>query len=371
MPFPACLAAAALRAISGEEFFKAIILGIEVAGRLARWYVKRTRNGLWLTTSVIGGFGAVAAAGHILGLTDAQRAEAWGLNYAAVSGNRQALIEHALSKRLQPANAARGAVWACLLAQEGLTGAHGWIEGEGGLLRLYAGNDDASGFDCVARPDIDRWEIENDIIKRYPTCGAHHPVMHAAIELARIQGVDAAEIEKIQMFIEPAAVQLVGGVFACGEHPQTDAQFSAAYGVAAALKYAGFGLAQVQTEAVRADKAVHDLAARVEYLQDWTYSLDDFPIGSDYGPNLYKPQYVRCVLKDGTVFENACTRIPVFIPFIARDISESDLHGKFADCSEYAGVSERAAQEMYRSLESLASERDVHAVIARDFTDVV
>jgi hypothetical protein len=126
----------------------------------------------------------------------------------------------------------------------------------------------------------------------------------------------------------------------------------------------------VQGDAVRADEAVHDLAAKVEYLQDWTYSLKDFPMGNDYGPNLYKPQFVRCVLKDGTVLENACTRIPVFIPFMARDISETDLRKKFMDCAEYAGVEERAGISMYRALAALELEHDVHAFMTRTFADV-
>lgn len=89
---PAALAASSVRRATGEELARSIVLGIETAGRLAQWYLKRTQNWLWLTTSVIGGFGAVVSAGEILGLNSQQLLDAWGIFYSTAGGPEPAVM---------------------------------------------------------------------------------------------------------------------------------------------------------------------------------------------------------------------------------------------------------------------------------------
>lgn len=360
---PAGLAAAALRPVSGTDLLSAIILGVECAGRLARWYLKRTTNWMWLTTSVIGGFGAVVTASQLLGHSASQLAESFGLYYSQASGNRQALVEHSLAKRLQPGNAARAAVWSALLASEGVTGAHAWIEGDGGLLSLYALNRNADNFEEVADARVDGWQIEQVMIKRYATCGAHHPAIHAAVDLARESKIDCTNIDAIEVFIGRAAEQLVGGPFQIGNYPQTDAQFSAAYGVAAALLHQGFTLERIDAETVRSDHASAKLAAKVRFLDHWDYDEAEFPVGTEFTPNLYKPQLVRLIMRNGSVIERACTRIPVFGPYLAPRIERSALVGKFLECAASVGLAHDPASRLLSAAESVINSADISATI--------
>lgn len=369
---PAALAAASPRSTPGYELIRAIVLGVETAGRLAKWYLQRASNWMWLTTSVIGGFGAVSAAAHVLGLSTEERSNAFGLFYSTASGNRQALVEHTLAKRLQPANAARSAVWASLLAAEGVDGAHRWIEGDGGLLALYAVSSDTGGFDAVASPSVDQWEIENDIIKRYATCGAHHPAMHAAVDLARelgaSRGATLSAIQSIEVFIGSAAEQLVGGEFSVSEHPQTDAQFSAAYGVAAALLHGAFDLSRIRDDVVRGDTECHALARKVGFLKSWEYDESDYPTGTKFPPNLYKPQLVRLRMSDGRVIERGCSRIPVFAPFLACEIDPEELARKMRECAVFAGLPPEAGARLQSAAKEVLGSEGVASTMRRRLT---
>ena len=59
-----------------------------------------------------------------------QTVHALGINYAQAAGNRQALFDKTLAKRLQPAFAVRSALWAAGLAECGITGPPEAIEGD-------------------------------------------------------------------------------------------------------------------------------------------------------------------------------------------------------------------------------------------------
>ena len=87
---PCCLAAGEQAGASGREVLDAMVIGAEVACLLgAACGGRRTGQG-FLPTTVEGGFGAVAAASRLYGLTATQTVHAMGLYYAQAAGNRQA-----------------------------------------------------------------------------------------------------------------------------------------------------------------------------------------------------------------------------------------------------------------------------------------
>lgn len=100
----------------------AMILGIELAARIGVAEHSRRRGQGFLPSSLAGSFGAVITAACLLGLSREQIVHALGINYAQISGNRQALLDASLTKRLQPAFAVRSALWAVDLARTGITG---------------------------------------------------------------------------------------------------------------------------------------------------------------------------------------------------------------------------------------------------------
>ena len=88
---PVAFAMGELYGASGRETLAAVILGLEVAGRLGRAGRARKAHEGFLPSSVVGGFGAAAAAARLQGCTVKQTVNAMGIWYAHASGNRQAL----------------------------------------------------------------------------------------------------------------------------------------------------------------------------------------------------------------------------------------------------------------------------------------
>ncbi len=107
---PAVLAAAERRGeIGGDELLAAVVVGVDVACRLALGVTAGPGESGWLLTPLCGTFGAAAGAARALGLDFEQTLHALGLAYAQAAGNGQATIDGALAKRLQAGLAARAA----------------------------------------------------------------------------------------------------------------------------------------------------------------------------------------------------------------------------------------------------------------------
>lgn len=101
----ACIAAGS-SADGGKEFLAALAVGLDVANRLGMAFGPFLHTG-WLPTTLWGPFGAAVACGRIMHLDEDQMMNAAGLAYSQIHGNRQALVDGSLAKRIQPAFSAQ------------------------------------------------------------------------------------------------------------------------------------------------------------------------------------------------------------------------------------------------------------------------
>ncbi|MFG0247238.1 MAG: MmgE/PrpD family protein, partial [Phycisphaeraceae bacterium JB051] len=230
---PTMLAAAETAQVSGREALLGLILGVEIAARIEIPGRSFRRGEGFLPTSLAGSFGGVMTAARLLGLTAEQCSEAMGINYAQLSGNRQALYDSTLSKRMQPAFAARSAIWSTVLAQRSLTGARYALEGNAGYYKLYLDMPQPPTAAQLTMPN-DQWEIQRVSYKRFASCGAIHHCQDAAEQLYREVKIDPSQIQGIAVFGMPAG-GIVSRPFEIGKNPQVDAQFSVAWAVAHTL----------------------------------------------------------------------------------------------------------------------------------------
>ncbi len=106
-----------LGGVSGERLLLAIALGLDVSCRVA---LASTVDRGWHRTAAMGVFGAAAAAGKLLGLNVEQMVNALGIAFSQAAGNRQCIVDGALTKRLQAGQAASSGVLAAILASRGL-----------------------------------------------------------------------------------------------------------------------------------------------------------------------------------------------------------------------------------------------------------
>lgn len=266
---PVVLAVSEVEGASGMEALAATILGIEVAGRMGRTFkAVRTHPG-FLPTSVVGGFGATAAACRLKGLDLERTVQALGVFYAYAAGNRQALFDRSLAKRMQPAIAAQAAVMAACLAARGITGAGRVMEGEAGLLRIFAA---ATSWDDTlldAAPPEGTFDVERVQFKKFACCGRSHGALQAAIDLANEHDLQPRDIEKVEIF-GVGVNRGMAGVPWNPRHsvPQVLAQFCAPYAVATAIRNRRLGAAELSPDRIRRDREVSDLAAHRTQLRE-------------------------------------------------------------------------------------------------------
>ncbi len=235
-----------LGGVSGQRLLLAIALGLDVSCRVA---LASTVDRGWHRTAAMGVFGAAAASGKLLGLTVEQMVNALGIAFSQAAGNRQCILDGALTKRLQAGQAASSGVLAALLAAEGFTGAHDIFLGRFGFFELYqpGGHDPAKLVEDLGK------EFRGDLLSFKPyACGRpQHAILDAAIA-ARNQldlgtAVDFAQIADVRVTVAPTIIaeQFKGASHKRRPTQIVEAQFALPHLIAAALVHGRVGITEV------------------------------------------------------------------------------------------------------------------------------
>jgi 2-methylcitrate dehydratase PrpD len=156
----------------------AFILGVEVECRIGNAVSPGHYARGWHITSTCGVFGAAAASAKLLGLSADRIANAIGIAASQSAG----IVENlpTAAKNVGVGNAARGGLFAALLAAEGYDASPRAIEGPLGWARAMGDE-----------PDLERlvgglgksWEIEKNTYKPYPAGIVFHSVIDACFKL--------------------------------------------------------------------------------------------------------------------------------------------------------------------------------------------
>jgi 2-methylcitrate dehydratase PrpD len=250
-----------LGGVPGKDLLLAIALGLDVSCRVA---LASTLDRGWHRTAAMGVFGAAAACGKLLGLNVEQMVNALGIAFSQSAGNRQCIVDGALTKRLQAGQAASSGVLAALLAREGFTGAHDIFLGRFGFFRLYQ----PDGYDAAKLTDGLGRAFRGDELSFKPyACGRpQHALLDAAIAVRGQLGLgastDLTEIAGVTVTC-PAALrdeQFRGATHKRRPEQIVEAQFALPYLIAAALVHGRVGVAEV---ADIGNAQVLDLAVRI------------------------------------------------------------------------------------------------------------
>lgn len=272
---PAAIAAGQLRGgLSGADLIAAVAAGLEVACRLGVAIKVDIIESGFIYTSLLGYFGATAAAGRALGLNAEEMLNAFGIVYSSVAGNHQVTRDASLMKRLQPGLAAQAAVVAVQLAKRGIRGAQQVFDGADGFFRVYLrGRADSE----VARQDLGkRFELLNLSYKPYPCCRDLHAAADAVFEARAKMPRPASDIQTIRVGVTAPGYQMVCVPEEVRLAPRTivEAQFSIPYAVAASWIDGRLGMQHFTDEGI-ARPDILSLASRVrpyvdaEIDRDW------------------------------------------------------------------------------------------------------
>jgi 2-methylcitrate dehydratase PrpD len=322
---PAAIAAGQLRGeLSGADLIAAVAAGIETTCRLGIATKLDLIESGFIYTSLLGYFGATAAAGRALGLNEHEMLNAFGIIYSSVAGNHQVTRDASLMKRLQPGLAAQAAVVAVQLARKGIRGAQGVFEGADGFFRVYLhGHVDAK----KVRKDLGQhFELMNLSYKPYPCCRDVHTAVDAALQLRAKEHRPASEIESIRVGVTAPGYQMVCVPEQVRQAPRTivEAQFSIPYTVAAAWIDGGLGIGHFSDEGLkRAD--ILELTKRVKPFVDTEMDRD--------WSRFVTPAHVTIQYRDGQTVE-ARVDYPKGHP--RNPMKEAEFTAKTTDCATFA-----------------------------------
>jgi 2-methylcitrate dehydratase PrpD len=229
--------------VSGRDLLLAVALGLDVSCRIA---FASTLDRGWHRTAAIGVFGAAAAAGKLLRIPADAMLHAFGIAYSHAAGNRQCILDGALTKRLQAGQAASAGVFAAVLARTGFTGARNVFNGRFGFFELYQPN----GYDAaLLLRDLGKtFAGEALSYKPYPCGRPLHAAIDAALAARAALGVTRAEdIHGVTIAADRALHrQEFGGAPAKRRPTQVvEAQFALPFLVATALVHGRVGIADV------------------------------------------------------------------------------------------------------------------------------
>jgi 2-methylcitrate dehydratase PrpD len=322
---PAAIAAGQLRGgFSGADLIAAVAAGLEVTCRLGVATKLDLIESGFIYSSLLGYFGATAAAGRALGLSEAQMLDAFGIVYSSVAGNHQVTRDASLMKRLQPSLAAKAAVVAVQLAQRGIRGAQNVFEGADGFFRVYLRG--AVDADAVRQELGRRFELLNLSYKPYPCCRDVHTAVDAVL-LARAEHPCAADdIAEIRVGVTAPGYQMVCVPEAVRLAPRTivEAQFSIPYTVASAWIDGGLKMAHFSDEGVKRAEILA-LARRVKpYV--------DAEIDRDFS-RVVTPARVAVQFRDGRTIER---RVDTPKGHPRNPMTAAEFTAKTADCVTYA-----------------------------------
>jgi 2-methylcitrate dehydratase PrpD len=250
----AILAFAEYRPVSGKDFLNATILGVETECRIGNAVYPDHYDRGWHITGTAGVFGAAAATGKLLGLSEQQMVWALGLAASQPVGLRESF--GSMNKSFNPGRAANSGMTAAILASRNYTSSDGMIEAKRGWANTISTKQD---YREITEGLGVRFETELNTYKPF-ACGiVMHPAIDAAIQLRNEYKLSADQIDRIDLQVNPLVLELTGK-----KTPQEglEGKFSIYHAVAVAIVEGAAGEKQFSRRAVH-DPVVVALRGRV------------------------------------------------------------------------------------------------------------
>lgn len=258
----AVFAAAAHRPSTGAQLLHAFILGVEAECRIGAAVPDHYAAG-WHITATCGVFGAAAACGKLIGLSERQMTHALGIAATQAAGLTEML--GSMAKCWNMAQAARNGYMAALLAAQDFTSSERALEAPRGFAHVLS---QAPRLEEIERDRGRVWALQHNAYKPFPCGIVLHPIIDACIQLRAQHAPAARSVASVTIRSNPLALQLAGK-----PEPQSglEGKLSAYHAAAIALIRGKAGVAEFTDDAVR-DPAVLALRRRITAHADDTIS---------------------------------------------------------------------------------------------------
>lgn len=331
---------------SGRELLTAIGIAYEIHYRLAAAAPLMDRgwdHGTYVT------FASAASAGRLFGLDRAALRNAIGI--AGVGHNALRVTrtgDISMWKGLSASNAARNAVYAVMLARNGMEGPTDVFEGQKGWKEVVSGPFEVEYSPCQA--------VTETMTKKYMAGTVAQTALDGLEELMQREGFDGTRIDSIDVETYKRAKVIMGGTGQSGEsgnrhrvRNREQADHSLPYTMAALALDGTLSHAQYETDRILRDD-VQALLRAVTVVEnpELTRRYEDGEM----------PAIVRVTLEGGDVYE---IERPYFEGHPRRPMSWDRLATKFASLADgvYDATEQDRIVEAVRDLDTI----DVHELI--------
>ena len=331
--------------ISGQQLIEAVIVAVDVAVELG---VAVSSPLKFFRPATAGLFGATLGIARLRGFDEETALSAMGCALAQCAGVMQAHVEGKPTLPVQIAGAARAAVVACDLAQNGLHGPISSLEGPFGYFAMFEDEADiaqaAAALGKVHRITEISW-------KPFPTGRAGQGGI-VAVQNLKEQGVTLENLEALELSAPPIIERLVG-------RPMTE-NMSANY---ARLCFAYLAPITLMRGSVQLeDFAQSDLENPEIFNHAQKVSV---VVNNVTDPAAFTPQKATAKLKNGRIVE---ANIDVLFGSPEFPLSPEQHFAKFRACISF-GLSEVNAQttadgliSMVENLDTLSDCREIYAL---------
>ena len=342
----AALAAGELALADGRAVLHAFLLGFEVETTLAEVINPAHYEHGWHATCTLGTLGAAAAAARLLALDVEQTRHALAVAASQSSGLKENF--GTMTKPFHAGHAARSGVLSALMAREGWTASEHAIEGPQGFFAvLGAGKRALEPLATLGAP----WKITTTgvAVKPYPSCACTHSIIDGALELHRVQGVRADDVQELTVGVAAGVPRIL-----IHSRPRTglEAKFSAEFSAAAAITEGRVGMATFQDDRTQ-DPEIRGLMERVRVVVD-----PEIP--GDRERHMWTRLTVR--LRDGRRASIGPRPVP---GHPENPLTREALREKFRECAGLVLPADRvdSVRQMVESLETCPDLRSLTAIL--------
>jgi 2-methylcitrate dehydratase PrpD len=305
-----------------------------------------------MESPLFGYFGATAAAGRILGLSENGMMDAFGHTLQQAAGSRQCQYSTgSVFRGIRDGFSIMGGILSALMAKRGLAGTKESLEGKAGLYNLYF------------RGAYDRSFLVDELGKRFmntkvgfkpwPCCGSPLTPVYGILEIFKEHDIPPEDIEEINVCVSEFDTHLHGAIENVEElrKPQTiiDAKFSIPFsiGVAAVRKKVTIG--DFTLDGLK-DPVVLQMAQKVTLKRD--ARLKDNP----------HAKIIEIKTKDGKQYSK---HADIAYGNYRKPITKEDLVAKFRDCVSYSAkpVSKEQVEKVISMVDGLEKIKDVSKIV--------
>ena len=229
------LAAGEENGSSGQELIAAVVVGYEIACRLAMALGPHSSHEMGFhPTGTCATFSSSAIVGKLRGQSAGEIVNAMGLNGSQAAGSMQYVLNGAWNKRMHTGLAPHAGFIAATLASTGFIGAAEVFEGVQGFFQGYALRPTPHLATETLGTSYETMEVA---IKPFSLCRYTHQTLDLLLTLGNERQINPADVRSIVIEMPTYGVQLCGSPIEQKRTPTTsvDAQFSGPFAAALAL----------------------------------------------------------------------------------------------------------------------------------------